>query len=110
MSEQPLQSHYQELEKPIFQSKIPDFLQGDLDGPQRYMVEQLSIIGQQNEWLVKNTLEHNRALISTDLRLQGIEFFKDKITSKTTVIGAILFFGLLIFSHSIVDGIGTFFK
>lgn len=80
---------YQELKKPEFKSQIPAHLVDKLDTKEKYLVETLSRMEQQQEWLINSQLETNRAVLETDLRMQTVEEWKTMVTYKASTVIAL---------------------
>lgn len=81
---------YSELQKPEFKSSIPPHLVDKLSPQEKYLVETLSRMEAQNEWLIKASLENNRAERETDIRVQELQDWKTVVTSKWAVVAALL--------------------
>jgi hypothetical protein len=83
-------SRYTLLEKPIFEPQIPTHLLAKLNDQERYIVLTLSRMEQTQAWNVAQILIQNRAIIDTDVRVQDIDTWKLKLTSKwALIIGAL---------------------
>jgi hypothetical protein len=54
------------LQKPSFQSNLPDYLLQDTSPKERYILEHLSIISQNNVWLVDETIKQSEKLESIE--------------------------------------------
>ena len=87
-AEKVLSSRYVQLERPAFVSSIPPHLTMRLTDQERYLVETLSKMEQQNGWLVDHVLELNKAAMDTDVRLQAIENWKTFLSGKWAVAAA----------------------
>jgi len=94
---------YQELEKPEFKSAIPPHLVNKLSEQEKYLVETLSRMEAQNEWLIKAVLEGNRSAIETDLRVQELQDWKSMVSSKWAVVAAFLLICLPVLVKAILD-------
>ena len=69
-------STYPPLEKPIFHDIIPAHLLVGIDAQAKYVIEQLSMISQQNEWLIKAATDTNTQVRHTNGRLIKQEEWK----------------------------------
>ena len=94
---------YQELEKPEFKSAIPAHLVDKLSPQEKYLVETLSRMEAQNEWLIKAVLEGNRSVIETDLRVQEVQDWNTMVSSKWAVIAGFLLLCLPVIIKAIFD-------
>jgi len=77
MSEHP-KGRYVQLEVPEFKSTIPNHLLGKLSDSERFMVETMSKLENQSDFLVKAALESNRENLDIDSRLSVLEGWKEK--------------------------------
>lgn len=77
---------YQALAKPDFKSTIPPHLVNKLTEQEKYLVETLSRMESQNEWLIRAVIEQNRSANETDLRVQEIQDWKAVISSKWAIL------------------------
>lgn len=77
MSEHP-KSRYVQLEVPEFKSTIPAHLLGKLSDSERFMVETMSKLENQSDFLVKAAMQGNRENLDIDSRLQVLEVWKEK--------------------------------
>lgn len=84
------ESKYRELEAPEFKSLIPPHLLGKLSEQEKYLVETLSVLGQQNAWLINATLEGNKANIELDRKVQSLVRWRAVLTSKWSLGAAAL--------------------
>lgn len=75
-------SRYRALHVPEFKSTIPSHLLGKLGEQERYIVETLSKMEQQNTWIVLSVVETNSSVIELDERQAKVETWKERITSK----------------------------
>jgi hypothetical protein len=75
-------SNYPELEKPSFHDNIPSHLLVNIDEKDRYVIQQLSMISQQNEWLIRAAIDTNEQVRHTNGRVKGLEAFKSKLQDK----------------------------
>lgn len=90
MADQQRIPRYQELKKPEFKSAIPPHLVDKLSPQEKYLVETLSRMEAQNEWLITVVLGENRSTVETDLRVQELQDWKSMVSSKWAVIAAFL--------------------
>lgn len=70
------------LAVPEFKSAIPAHLLEKLTDQERYLVETLSRLEQQNGWLIVTLVATNNATVQVEKRLGGVESWKDKVTSR----------------------------
>lgn len=75
-------SSYPELERPVFQDNIPAHLLVGIDDRSRYSIQQLSLISQQNEWLIKAATDTNEQVRNTNGRVKLIEVWRTKLEDK----------------------------
>jgi hypothetical protein len=54
------------LTKPSFDSKVPEYLLKDASDKDKYIIEQLSIIGQQSNWVIDETIKQSVKLETLD--------------------------------------------
>lgn len=78
MSEHP-KSRYVQLEVPEFKSTIPAHLLGKLSDSERFMVETMSKLENQSDFLVKAAMQGNRENLDIDSRLSVLELWKEKM-------------------------------
>ncbi len=90
MEREDTKSRYQKLEVPDFHSTIPAHLLGQLTDQGKYLVETLSKIEQQNQWLINAVLECNRVNVETDIRVQQVERWKEMLTSKWAMVSGVM--------------------
>lgn len=91
MSDDSIKSRYEALAVPEFKSVIPAHLLGKLTEQERYLVETLSKMEQQNTWLIIAAVKSNSAIIDLDTRQAKVELWKERISSKwALVIGALV--------------------
>lgn len=64
------------LQKPSFKSNLPDYLLQDASPRDRYVLENLSIIGQTHEWLVDETIKQSKQLGAVD---EKVSFTNGKV-------------------------------
>jgi len=86
-------SRYEPLTVPEFKSSVPAHLLGKLSDQERYLIETLSKMEQQNAWVILNIVRGNAAMIDLDVRQQRVESWKERIMSKWTLVaGAFILF------------------
>ena len=87
-------SRYETTSVPDFKSAIPQHLLGKLTEQERYLVETLSKMEQQNAWLIVSAVKSNSAIVDLDVRQSRVELWKERLTSKwALVIGFALIIG-----------------
>ena len=86
MGDEQCKSRYRTLAVPEFKSAIPAHLLGKLAEQERYLIEALSKMEQQNTWLMGAAIEANTAIIELDGRQNRVEVWRDRITSKWALI------------------------
>jgi hypothetical protein len=69
---------YVQLAVPEFKSTIPAHLLGKLSDSERFMVETMSKLENQSDFLVKAAMQGNRENLDIDGRLSVLEEWKDK--------------------------------
>lgn len=90
-------SIYPPLVRPTFHSAVPKHLIEQMEEKDRYMVSQMSIMEQQNEWIISAVVECNRSIRELDigmrssraqleLRLQTAEQWQRMVMSKWAVV------------------------
>lgn len=84
-----MKSRYPEYEKPVFDSKIPPHLIAQLDEKERWMYENMSVLQQKTDWLIEKQMETNDNVRNTDTRLQVVELWKNVLSGKWAVAGAL---------------------
>lgn len=67
-----------QLEVPEFKSTIPAHLLGKLSDSERFMVETMSKLENQSDFLVKAVIEANRQNLDIDTRLALLEIWREK--------------------------------
>lgn len=75
------QSSYPELETPEFESKLPKPLIENTDPQTKFVLEQLDVINQQNQWLIKAAVDTNLQVRHTNGRVRDLEDWKLKLDS-----------------------------
>lgn len=90
-----VRSRYRPLVKPTFQPNIPMHLLAGLSDKERYMVEAISRMEQQNNWQIERIIETRNIHIETDVRIVGterclkrIERWRLRFSSKWTIFSA----------------------
>jgi hypothetical protein len=73
------------LTRPSFQSKVPEYLLEKASEKDRYIIEQLSVIGQTQEWLVDETIKQSSKLESVDDKVSELD---DKLKYTNGKIGS----------------------
>jgi hypothetical protein len=63
------ESTYPELQTPTFKSQIPEYLMSDASAPEKYIMEQLSVLTQTSEWSTKAHLSTMQSVRKTNGRL-----------------------------------------
>jgi len=84
------ESSYPPLERPQFHSNIPPHLLQGVDDQTKYVIESLSLIDQQNQWLIKAAIDTNEQVRHTNGRVKNLEKVRDKITSFWVVLMGII--------------------
>lgn len=74
--------NYPELDKPEFKSSIPPHLLNNTDDQTKYVLKQLDMINQQNEWLIRAAVDTNEQVRHTNGRLKSIEKWKETLEEK----------------------------
>ncbi len=103
MTDEVFRSRYRALHVPEFKSTIPPHLLGKLGDQERYIVETLSRMEQQNSWIVLATVESNAAVMELDERELKVETWRERITSKWAVFLAILVVLAPVILKSVLD-------
>lgn len=85
MSEDP-KSRYNAIRVPDFRATIPEHFLAKLNEQERYLVQTLSKMEQENAWLIVSLVETTAHTLDLDVRLQKIEQWKDRLTSKWTLL------------------------
>jgi hypothetical protein len=86
MADESYRTRYRTFKVPDFKSTIPSHLLGKLGDQERYIVETLSKMEQQNTWIMLTTVEINTAVIELDERQGKVEVWKERITSKWAMV------------------------
>jgi hypothetical protein len=61
------------LQKPSFQSKIPDYLLLEASPKEKFILEQLSIIGQGQDWIMDETTKQSSKLEDLDGKITEVD-------------------------------------
>jgi hypothetical protein len=77
-------SIYAELEPREFSSNIPSHLLKGADEQTKYVLQQLSIIDQQNRWLIKSAVDTNQQVRHTNGRVRALENFREELEKVKT--------------------------
>lgn len=85
MSDDP-KSKFNALRVPDFKATIPEHFLAKLNEQERYLVQTLSKMEQENAWLIVGLVESNAHALDLDVRLQKVEQWKDRLTSKWTLV------------------------
>jgi hypothetical protein len=88
MSDEP-KSKFATLRVPEFRQTIPEHFLVRLADQERYIVQALSKMEQESVWVTNALVEANAQRIDLDSRLNKVETWKDRLTSKWTVVAAI---------------------
>jgi hypothetical protein len=57
------------LTRPKFESSVPEYLLKDATEKDKFIIEQLSIIGQQSNWVIDETIKQSEKLESVDTKV-----------------------------------------
>ena len=96
-------SHYERLEHPVFKSSIPPHLISKLSDSEKFVVDAVSRLEAQNDWLTHVAVENRRELADIDERVQVIQDWKTAIGSKWALIAAALVICLPVMAKAIMD-------
>jgi hypothetical protein len=83
--EEMLSSDYPALEKPVFHDNIPAHLLQNVDEHTKYVIQQLSTISQQNEWLIKAAIDTNKQVRHTNGRVKILESWQTQLDEKIVI-------------------------
>jgi hypothetical protein len=61
------------LTRPSFESKVPEYLLEKVSEKDKYIIEQLSVIGQTQEWLVDQTIKQSNKLEIVDGKVSELD-------------------------------------
>ena len=86
MADDQIKSRYEPLAVPEFKSAIPPHLLGKLTEQERYLVETLSKMEQQNSWQIVACVKANTAIIDLDTRQSKVELWKERLMSKWSLL------------------------
>lgn len=89
MGDDQLKSKYDLLAVPEFKSSIPAHLLGKLTDQERYLVETLSKMEQQNAWLIVAAVKASLAVVDLDTRQARQETWKERLTSKWSLLAVL---------------------
>ena len=95
---------YPVVQKPEFKSSIPPHLVDKLSPQEKYLVETLSRMESQNEWLIAVVVDNNRAIVETDIRVQEVQDWKSIISSKWAIIVGICLLLLPVLIERLLGG------
>lgn len=84
------ESRYRRAEMPKIQSHVPPELADGVTKKDLYLMQSLSVIEQQANWLMSESCRSSEIYVELDLRLEAMERWKASITSRGTLIWAIL--------------------
>jgi hypothetical protein len=82
-------SKYAKLAMPEFKSTVPAHLIDRLTPQEKYVVETLSRMEQQNAWLMNAAMEANRVNLETDVRVQNMEAWRKTLSGKWAILGLV---------------------
>ncbi len=103
MADEAYKPRYRTLKVPDFKSSIPAHLLGKLGDQERYIVETLSKMEQQNQWIMLATMETNLAVIELDERTGKVESWKDRITSKWALVLGLVMLVVPVLLKALID-------
>ena len=103
MADDSIKSKYETLTVPEFKSVIPGHLLGKLSDQERYLVETLSKMEQQNSWLIVAAVKSNAATIDLDTRQARVEIWKERLSSKWALIFGALALLIPVILKAIID-------
>lgn len=108
---------YELLEPPEFKSSIPPHLLGKLSDSDRWLVETMSRLENQNNWLVgavkrvnKDTLDCDRRIIGVRKDVSTISDWKQLMTGKWAIIGVITMIVVPVLLKFLLDGLWHLWK
>ena len=96
-------SKFAELRVPEFKSTIPEHFLARLEDQERYIVQALSKMEQESDWVTHSLVEANLQRIDLDTRLAKVESWKDRLTSKWTVVAAVLVVTVPVLLKALID-------
>ena len=82
-------SKYTKLAMPEFKSTVPAHLIDKLTPQEKYVVETLSRMEQQNTWLMNAAMEGNRVNLETDVRVQRVETWRKILSGKWAILALV---------------------
>jgi hypothetical protein len=103
--------NYPPLEKPEFQPTIPPHLLKDVDPSTKYVLEQLDMITQQSEWLIKAAVDTNTQVRHTNGRIRNLESWRhtleeQEVRKKLKLIGIITnFWSVVLACITVIGGL-----
>jgi hypothetical protein len=96
-------SRYKEVKVPEFKSTIPQHMLAKLPEEDRYLVEMVSRMEQQNVWLTEQAVTDNQDKIEIDQRLTRVENWKQALTSRWAILVYIASLVLPVILKSLAD-------
>jgi hypothetical protein len=96
-------SRYKDLKVPEFKSTIPPHMLAKLPEEDRYLVEMVSRMEQQNVWLTEQVVSDNQDKIEMDLRISRVEGWKQTLTSRWAILAYIASLALPVILKSLAD-------
>lgn len=72
-----LNSNLPQLNVPEFKPNIPDALLTNLSPEIKWMMEQQSVVSQKADWLIKQSLDMNSQVRTSDSRINNLESWRD---------------------------------
>jgi hypothetical protein len=91
------------LAVPEFKSSIPAHLLDKLTDQERYLVETLSRLEQQNNWLIVTLVGTNNATVQVEKRLSGLETWKMRVASRWAPVIALAAVLLPVFAKILLE-------
>lgn len=86
MADEKQESRYKALVEPEFKSTIPPHLLAKMPESDRYLVEMVSKMEERDKWMIVAVKDGNHANIELDIRVDKLERFKERVTSKWSVL------------------------
>lgn len=90
MSDENRRSQIQKVKIPEFESQVPQHLLGKLTEQERWLVDTLSRMGQEQQWIIQQIEAQNLIAIDHDERVLKIEGWKGYFTGKMAVVSAVV--------------------
>lgn len=87
-SEDAPESRYETLEKPEFKPSVPSYIREGLTKKDQHVTDTLSVIEQQNTWLITNVIAASKIHRNFDRRVAHIETWRLSLTTK--IVGALV--------------------